>query len=241
MQTNPSSPWQTIPTIVVIFLLLALIGSFPIGLIGTLFFGETIGSDLSLIAAVIIATWLPLKLAVDRYVKEIDTSKLMALVPRLSLSSIIITSIIIIILVPVLWSLTGIAFVAGLVAYTVLGQSLAAGLLVGLGTQLAMIYRASQREKASGLNSNLFTRFGDMQDAFNVQTVTISADDLQRQSDDIDIRRPDEPQVRYLDAGQDDASPHRRDTISDDDDVIVVEPDEIEYIDDDDHSEKNTQ
>lgn len=153
---------------------LTLVGGLPMGLLAWLFYGGDVGREVGLLTGTLVATWLPLKLIVDRFVKGTGgVGAIAGLLPPFSFPALSIMGVISLVLVPVLWIFIAPAFLAGVFAYAALGQILMAGLLVGLIVQLGLIYRNAAVEKERGLDSTFFVRVESMQSQFNLNTITL--------------------------------------------------------------------
>lgn len=159
---------------------MTIVGGLPIALLAWLFYNADVGREVGLLTGALVASWLPLKLLVDRFVK--DNPNVMGMVanllPRFSAPGLVVTAFLVMFVVPVLWVIIAPAFLAGIFSYAILQQNLAAGLLVGLVVQVGLIYRNAAIEKERGLNSSFFVRVESMQSSFNLNTITIPDDNV---------------------------------------------------------------
>jgi signal transduction histidine kinase len=144
---------------ILIFAGLGILGALPAGFLG-LMGGTQVASEIYILAALVIASWFPLKVLVDRFVKGQTAFNLPSI--KLNMLSLTMIGIGSLVLIPVLYYFTFIAFLSGLFAYLIAGNSLAIALLTAFAVQSFSIYQAAQKEKELGVTNNLFVRFQDM-------------------------------------------------------------------------------
>lgn len=137
--------------------LLGVVGSILPGMFVALFWNSSAGWNTMLICGVLLATWFPIKSATDRRYGK--TSGIMAALPRsATLATLAIVLLASIVLVPVLWMMTGYVIVLALLAYVFSGVWWV-GLLVGLLLQIVLCLRDSSAETASSsIQSSFFVR-----------------------------------------------------------------------------------
>jgi signal transduction histidine kinase len=144
---------------ILIFAALGILGALPAGFLGMMG-GTQVASEIYVLAALVIASWFPLKVLVDRFVKGQTGFDFPAI--KLNMLSLTMIGIGSLVLIPVLYYFTFTAFLSGVFAYLVAGNSLAIALLTAFAVQSFSIYQAAQKEKELGVSNNLFVRFQDM-------------------------------------------------------------------------------
>jgi hypothetical protein len=134
--------------------MLGVVGGILPGMFVALFWSSDAGWRTLLIVAVLLATWFPIKSMTDRMYGK--SSPILAGLPRSAtlgtLGFVLIASIV---LVPVLWMMTGYVIAIALLTYAFSGLWWV-GLLTGLLLQGFFSVRGSQAEKASGNNQGAF-------------------------------------------------------------------------------------
>lgn len=174
---------RNLPTILLLLGALLLIGGLPCGLIGAIFFGELAGQTLFLLAGLLVASFIPLKLLIDRQVK--GTTGVRLPLDKIAPAALLLSGFVFIVLVPFLWWTVAPALIAGLAVFFVT-QSLPLTLLAGLGVQVISLINLARREKALGSTSSIFGQMAQMQQNFNMETVIITQDGIYRSSSDVD-------------------------------------------------------
>jgi hypothetical protein len=155
---------QKILTGFVIFAGLGLLGALPAGFLGLLA-GTQVAGDVYLLATLLISSWFPLKVLIDAYVKKQEP--MWSIPPGSNLFSLIILVFGFIVMIPFLYMMTFTAFLAGMLAYLITGNSLILALVAALTIQSFSIYQTAQKEKEMGISNNLFVRFQDMNMSMN--------------------------------------------------------------------------
>lgn len=173
---------------VLFLMVVGLLGAIPFGIIGLLFSGSAIiARDVFVIVAVTLSAWLPLKLLIDSQVKGQQNFR----IPNFNPLALIIGLFGSIVFIPVLYSLTFAAVLIGILAYVLMGNLLAVGILTALIAEAGNIYRGSLREKELGVDNNIFMRVQNM--SANGFDVTINPERMQRSEP-----RDDSPEIVYL-------------------------------------------
>jgi|GEM_PF-6192277 len=173
----------------VVALALGLIGAIPFGILGLIFGGVEIAREFYLIQAVILGSWLPLKVLIDNYVKDNSEWRNMPDIP-FNPAWIVVLIFVAMMSTIVLYFFTATALLITTLTY-MFSQSAIFAAIAGLIVQIVMIYRTAQREKALGINNRMFSRVQTFSQ--NSFVVEINPDTVRRQTP-----REVEPQVIYL-------------------------------------------
>ena len=190
----------------------------PAALIAAILFGGAAGGDILLLSALLIGSWMPLTIFLS---PQSNNDFLLRLIPA-SLSPLIllVSALGFMLMTPILWAMVTPAFLVTLLGYILTGQNLLLSLLIAALAQGGFLYLNWQRGGMTATVESL-NRVEDMQDSFNVETVTLSAEDVSvNRSDNNDSETDSEPEVRYLSAGDDSISippPDDSRTVHDDD------------------------
>ena len=199
-----------------------LIGAIPFAILALIFGGVDAARDIYILEAVVLASWLPLKTIIDTQVKGQSSFR----IPDISLNSLSLFIVMVgfMIIIPILYFATFMAFLVGALLYNFSGNSLALGLLAGLLVQAVNIYRGTQREKAMGTNNQIFMRVQNFsQSGFNVE---IDPAQVKQHTP-----RDDEPQVIYL--PEDNLRDRSQDTIDETPMTFNIDPDTVSEQSDD--------
>jgi hypothetical protein len=131
-----------------------VVGSILPGMFVALFWGSSAGWHTMLIAGVLLATWFPIRSFANR--ASGNPSRILAGLPQsATLATLSIVLLASIVLVPVLWLMTGYVIALALLVYALSGAWWL-GLLVGLLLQAALSYRESRTENTSTSSQNSF-------------------------------------------------------------------------------------
>ena len=162
---------QKIVTMLIILPILAFVVALPAATFAGLF--GAFGAILLLYGGIIVA-WLPQKIITDVVVK--GQSNFWEVFPT-SINSQFLPLILpaSLILMPIIWSLTGSAFFLGLIVYIASSQNLVFAIISALIFQQFNIYRASEYEKRTGNASSIMSAFENMQGGMSFQTFTVDA------------------------------------------------------------------
>jgi hypothetical protein len=206
MQRNiPITP-QAVISMVIIFGLVGIIASLPIALIVAILFGGAVAGDVLLLSALLIGSWLPVTILVS---PQSNNDFLLRLIPSSFSPLILLVSALgFLLLIPVIWGMIAPAFLVTMLGYILTGQNLLLSLVIAVLAQAGFVYQGMSSGGEMTATFQTLDRVEDVQDAFNVETVTLSGDDVSvnRRDDSSADDTDDEPAVRYLSAGDDSVS-----------------------------------